>query len=376
MILLAIAALVVTLMSCSNKPTDSVLSEGWQSETVDDKFNAGAYSSLAIDKNSIPHIAYYSGEALKYAFRNNARWSIQIIEAGIFAGQDPKIKLDSYGRPHISYFFYNREKNIRGLKYAHWTGSEWKIIFIDEKGANGSIAIDSKNRPHIAYSAKFGNGLGYAYWDGEKWYKQFVNVLGDQSQYKELTPKDKYFGRTDLSLVLDDDDKPHVAYFQRESEDLRYICLLEDKWNIQVIDNEGLVGLSPSIAVDRKGRVHITYLHADDYDLKYAYWDGGKWNIQIIDEEKNIGCDSIVVLDKFEKPHVVYQRCADEELKYAFFDGTNWNVATVEARKIGWNTAQSDTISMVLDAEGNPHISCYDNHKKSLKYIVKYNKIH
>lgn len=372
LITLCISLFIGLNLACIQSSEElSILSEGWRSEIVDNKGDVGSYSSIALDKDNHIYIAYSSEQGLKYAFKNRGAWEIQIIEKGKYAGQDPKIVLDSYGRPHISYFFYDQKRDVRGLKYAHWTGSEWQTMFVNEKGSKGSIAIDSKNRPHIAYDASYGHGLGYAYWDGERWHKQEIDVLGDWRQYKEITLKDRYFGRIDISLVLDDNDNPHIAYFERMSEDLRYVHLVGGKWDIQVVDKEGLVGLEPSIAIDRKGRVHITYLDADHYDLKYAYWDGSERSIQIIDEKENTGCDSIILLDRFDKPHIVYQHCADEELKYAFFRGTNWNIETVETRRIGWTTAQSDTIGMALDSEGRPHISCYDNHKKALKYIWK-----
>ncbi|MCP4652060.1 MAG: hypothetical protein GY858_01580 [Candidatus Omnitrophica bacterium] len=323
---------------------------------------------MVLDENNNPHIVYSSNEGLKYTFFTGRTWLTQAVEKGRFVGQDPKIALDSQTKPHISYFFYDQKNDIRGLKYASYVDGNWKTMFVDKKGTNGSIAIDSKDRPHITYSV--GPGVGHGYWDGNKWQIKTVNAIGDWRQYKELTPRDRFFGRTDVSMVLDSDDNPHIAYFDRLPGDLRYISLINGEWKIEVVDSEGLVGLSPSIAIDEKGIVHITYLQADNCDLKYAYRNKTDWEVYTVDKEKNTGCDSNIKLDRSNKPHILYQRCNDEELKYAFFDG-KWNIETIEKRKIGWTTAQSSKISLDLDIDGKPHISCYGNYKKALKYIYK-----
>ncbi len=337
------------------------LAPGWEAELVDTKKDTGGRSSIALDGNNNPHIAYEDEEGIRYACRIGPAWKIQTVEEGYM----PSIALDSLCRPHISFSLRVPAPGYGNLlKYAYWDGSEWKITVVEQWGTENSLAIDANDRPHIAYCTNRG-GVQYAFWTGSKWDIQTVDAgLIDMSA-------DKYKGRMYVSLALDDQGMPHIAYFDQKNGDLKYAYYSEEQWHKQIVDNIGLVGLEPAIAIDKKGLPHIAYLDADAYDLKYAFWNGRNWDIQTIDREKNVGCKSVIALDKLERPHIVYSRCSDEELKYAFCNDDSWNIETIETRDIGYFTPVAWTISMCLDSDGKPHISCYDNKSRVLKYIRK-----
>src|SRR5262249_55082795 len=94
----------------------------WQIEVVDSGFGkeAGAFSSLVIDRFGSFHLAYSNrgGTVLRYAFRAKAEkpWDKATIDStgGSFAA----LAVDPHGWAHIAY----NSSQIPGLHYAQWDG--------------------------------------------------------------------------------------------------------------------------------------------------------------------------------------------------------------------------------------------------------------
>jgi hypothetical protein len=58
-----------------------------------------------------------------------------------------------------------------------------------------------------------------------------------------------------------------------------------DGWALEIIDTEGAVGISNSIAIDQLGVIHVVYSDSTNYHLKYATNAGGRWNVSVIDDD-------------------------------------------------------------------------------------------
>jgi hypothetical protein len=95
----------------------------WQTEVVDDSGCAGLYSSIALDKNNNVHISYYdrqyeSNGNLMYAYKSvlteNPTWQIDTVEEVGDVGLDTSLALDADGIPHIAYY----DGINKRLKYA------------------------------------------------------------------------------------------------------------------------------------------------------------------------------------------------------------------------------------------------------------------
>ena len=102
--------------------------------------------------------AAYGGHSLYMATKgpSDTSWTVQTVDDSYRVGKHTSIALDSSGYPHISYSKYS---DNRALKYARWDGSAWQIETVDgssidnDAGCNNAIALDSNDRPHIAYGA-------------------------------------------------------------------------------------------------------------------------------------------------------------------------------------------------------------------------------
>jgi len=93
-------------------------------------------------------------------------WTIEIVDTQLGDAIYTSIDLDSEGFPHISYFDPAGAPGYSGLKYARKTERGWEITRVDttlNSGWYSSLALDSADRPHIAYLDWNNYDLKYAY---------------------------------------------------------------------------------------------------------------------------------------------------------------------------------------------------------------------
>lgn len=135
----------------------------WYWEQIDPRNGAGYYSSLALDNNGDPHVAYYvQGEnSLWYAYRGNNGWETHLLDDSSDVGQFPSIAVDADGFAHISYY----DAKQQDLKYAYGQGSSWSTVTVDSMGDAGkwnSLALDPNGIPYISYLEKNNEDLKLA----------------------------------------------------------------------------------------------------------------------------------------------------------------------------------------------------------------------
>lgn len=181
--------------------------------TIDDacSFNLGiGETSLALDAQGIPHIAYWSKGKLKRATVTAAAgWVKEVIDSSSAdVGRDNAITMDKAGWFHVSYFDNTNKK----LKYAHHNTVNWVIAapIDDAQDARTSIAVDHSGGVHICYMKDY--DLRYAYNSGKgfsTWVTQTVD--GGTAHVGEF-----------CSLKLDANGKPRIAYFDRDNGDLKF----------------------------------------------------------------------------------------------------------------------------------------------------------
>lgn len=327
----------------------------WEIQTVNG--TSGGNSSMVLDSNNYPHIAYSGSidDSIEYAKWAGSSWSIQTVGSA----ECPSIALDTNNFPHISYW------DVDGLKYAKWTGSCWSIQTVDSDDVSDStsIALDANNFPHISYHICGSKGdLKYAKWTGSDWLIQTVDA-----------EKGKFFGWSN-SIALDANNNPHIAYSSYEDSgigeyswnyDLKYAKWTGFSWSIQTVESEGDVGIYNSMAFDTNDKPHISYLDVVNADLKYAKWTGSSWSIQTIDSEGKVGEWGSIAIDSNNYPHVAYNDYSNDNLKYAKWTGSSWSIQTVDLEgKVGGGGRKA----IALDTNNNPHISYHDATNCDLKY--------
>lgn len=321
----------------------------WRIHKVDYSGNTGWSTSLGLDSEENPHIAYWDriDNDLEYAKWTGCEWQLETVDSENDVGEFVSLAMDSFDHPHISYF----DETNGNLKYATWAGDNWTIETVDSFGNVGqrtSIAIDSSDYPHVSYLNLSSNDLKYANWTGDNWNIETVDTGSVVDQY--------------TSIGLDSGDNPHISYHK---EGLAHANWTGSSWNIEVVDSPGAFGYS-SLAIDRNDYPHISYYTMMPNDLKYARWNGSAWNIETVDSGHMVGIATSIALDSNDYPHISYHKATHLHyaLKYANWNGTSWIIEEVEfsEKTVGWAT------SIAIDRDDLPHMSYWGY---ALKYASK-----
>jgi hypothetical protein len=85
----------------------------------------GEYSTIAIDGNDVPHVAYYDWDTgvPKYARWRSSGWSIEPVDtSGLYADGPQAMTLDTEGRAHLAYFVWAADDQSLFLRHAKYTG--------------------------------------------------------------------------------------------------------------------------------------------------------------------------------------------------------------------------------------------------------------
>lgn len=298
----------------------------WYTMEVD---ASGGFESLAVDDNDRPHFAYAGPDesGLRYAFWDGKVWKKQTLDyerINFFNF----IRIGPKGLPRISYYHRLQKDGSYALhlKYAYYDGNTWFTETVDPRSATGkfnSLALDSKGLPHISYSDVDSGDLLYASWDGTEWHFSspdthhvsqgwvgigssieldksgrphiaYLDVAHRKVKYATLNPQggwkteevDTITGKTDnidrVSLKLDSQQRPHIAYWDSGMGVLRYATLTAKGWRAETVDSGDNVGLYPSLAIDSHDEIYVAYYDATSGLLRLASRPAG-------DEPQNRG---------------------------------------------------------------------------------------
>ncbi len=267
------------------------------------------------------------------------------------------------------------------------TALEWDLQAIDDsREGETNIDLDTLNRPHIAY---YGNsGLMHAYWTGSEWsisyvrsgsrasdftldendYPHFVScVEGVNWWYYYYTYWDE-FGQHDLLFGVEIGPDPGPPLSLALDSDNHPHISFNSLWAYMFWDGvEWHRDIDPhpgDIAVDEGGTPHIVVFYSPP--LTYYVKKGGEWSEEVIDPEVKIRFSSIVI-DQQGNPHVSYYDTYEEDLRYAYRDGNIWHVEVVDTEgDVGRYS------SLALDSNGLPHIAYNDKTEEDLVYTYWY----
>jgi hypothetical protein len=151
---------------------------------------------------------------------------------------------------------------------------------------------------------------------------------------------------------------------------VRLICLLavlpagaQAEWLVEIVDDFGVVGFDPSIALDTAGNPHISYTR-DGYGLKYAMWDGSAWQTEYVSQTTYgwMGWPSVVV-DGDDTRHLTFSYASLPCIYYCVSD--EWGVWALE------QVATGTFSSLALDQYGQPGFAYYSDGGDNLWFARK-----
>ena len=297
--------------------------------------------------------------------QSNHAWQVETVDSGNGAqvGGFAALAIDAAGNIHVAYYDYTHSALL--YSYRARSDKRWFTTQVDHKGAGTyvSLAVDDNDQPHLAYNSPFEDGLHYATWNGQRWKRQII----DSEHINYYT-----------SIRLDKEGHPRISYYLYHAPDRSYLLHLKfaafdgNQWTIETVDKRPETGKFNSVAVDTRGYPHIAYSQVARGDLFYAAWDGTRWNVSDVDSRRThndyVGTGNSIALDRNGAPHIAYLDTTKNLVKYAWLEEGRWQKEIVDELAA---RGEVDHVSLQMDRQGRAHLAYYDGGVGALKYAVR-----
>lgn len=325
----------------------------WSDQRVDSDASTGAFCSIDVDWNGVPHLAYYDSELgdLRHAFFDSTfgTWRVEVVDQAGTVGQYASIAARG-SAIRIAYF----DASSAALKLAtRQAGGSWLKEVVDASSAVGLYCrLNDELFPQIAYYDFTHTALKYAAKLNNSWTITTVDQVGDVGQFASIDATPIGTG---------------IAYYDAFGMRLKYAYRpYGGAWSIQVVDETADVGAGTSLAFDGDGRAHITYYDADAGDLRYAGNYGSGWARDVIATAGEVGRYSSVAVDSLGLVNVVYydETAGIPRYAYGVGDPTGIGDPNLPARlrlAPAMNPVQGPALFVVdLDVESNLRVLLFD----------------
>src|SRR5437667_55015 len=163
-----------------------------------------------------------------------------------------------------------RDVGGTALPAAHawsFTTRTWQPVVFDQSGGDyTSLAVHGSGRVHVSYWYGTNGDLKYA--------TCAANCTTAANWEAVAVDQDQIVG-VYTSLAVDASGRVHVSYYDETNGDLKYAtcaasCTTAANWQSVAVDQSGFVGPYTSLGVDGSGRVHVSYHDGTNGDLKYT----------------------------------------------------------------------------------------------------------
>ncbi|CAG1007194.1 hypothetical protein PHYC_03401 [Phycisphaerales bacterium] len=319
----------------------------------------GAFSSIVADGGQVA-ISYYCEEDwngspptaydLRFAWNTGGAWQWTTVDGldGSWVGSDTCMGRAADGTYHIVY------QGAFGLSWAHGGATTWTIEPDRVDSASGpldvSMVLDSQGRPHVAYFDFSGSApLKYTYWNGAAWMRGSEEIVQSNAWYPWMESNNRF-------LALDINGEPHVV-FGDSNFDLWYYTLANGVWSREQISNNGY---DPSLVIGADNIPRVAFRQGDR--IVYGVRSGGGWTFEDVAAGQtgisNIRGICIAVSDA-GVPFVCFGMSVNEDMYLARREAGGWTMSMID----GDGSPSASLIlgrygtSLDIDASGAPHVS-------------------
>jgi hypothetical protein len=233
----------------------------------------------------------------------------------------------------------------------------WKTETVDKSGQTPSIAADPQGNLHITYINENGVMYGFRPAESPKWFTLPIGAKAENAY---------------ASVTTDAQGNPRICFTAYEQ--LHYASFKDGHWNIQPVgENLGAIEYTCSMAIGPDGTPRmIWYQYMDPsrslyLHLRFATEREGAWMAQTLDFDGETGKWNSLVLDRQGNPHISYSAWTNGDLKYAYWNGKSWQVLVVDARDLSQATfGRGMGNSLVLTPDGTALISYFQDQNLKL----------
>ena len=288
----------------------------WSPTTVSNGYFYGP-GDLRVDPSGTVHIAWHDhepGNPAAATVMPGGQISTILIGSPGHNGWDNTLAISSSGTVHMSTINPSNFGATDGLEFRSFDGTTWThestipgsgpVMY----GFNTGLAMDTAGNPHMAYCGSIDwvdpGDLKYATRTGGVWQVSSVVTGGIRGRFP--------------SLALDALDRPHIAWMDIDAVDhslatVRYGVLTAGVWDIEVIDTLTDVKLgfpdarkSVSLVLDSQWRPHVAY--SDQKVIRYACKPSGAWGFQTVIQHSQPTYRGLVVLrlDPDERAGIIF----------------------------------------------------------------------
>lgn len=301
----------------SNLHTDSELffasleNGSWHWESLGFPGGVWSISALALNGQDLPRIGYTDVTFTRphFVFLDEDGWHREIVDTAGALGA-VGYALDGNDVSHFVYSTFEHPSS----RYAIQENGGWRIEYIADDSMrvwNPSLAISNGNVPTIAFYERAydnsGTDLTFGYLDGAGWHFEYVDSVGHL-----------YYSGAEISLRVDVNGEPHISYYDGLQQNLKYAYRDDSGWHIETVDVDEKTGLSSSLQLDLYGNPHIAYSYLpsannNDLDLRYAYRGAVGWIVETVDEEGFVGIAPSLAMDRNGNPSIGYAAIENED---------------------------------------------------------------
>jgi hypothetical protein len=231
-----------------------------------------------------------------------ATWKIETLEG---SAATMSIGLDSAGKAHLAYSVTGGPTASGDLKLASNATGAWPQTGLKiGDGHYASLVVDDQDHQHLAWYETAQKKLRYASDASGAWVKEAPDPATDVGEFPSLVR------RPDGTLL--------IAYYDRGKGDLK-LATRSGSWTVEVVEAKDDVGLYPSLAVSPDGTLNISYYDATGKDLRHTRSDASKkgWTSEAVDTAGTVGRFPSLAIGPDRRAHLVYFDDSGHNVKYA-----------------------------------------------------------
>lgn len=133
-------------------------------------------------------------------------------------------------------------------------------------------------------------------------------------------------------------------------------------WSSQIVDDDGDVGVYPSLVLDQNNSPRIAYLDDGEDNTKYAFVSDGAWTVQSLDSPNVDGHFPSLVLDGSGNPYICRFVINVSLISCTYYVDKTWQVMPFI------NAVKAADVEMVMSSTGEQQVVLYDTNDSNVKY--------